>query len=165
MAQLKDTLVSGNLRVTDKLLVDSIQTTGSIVAGEMSVGSLPVALNLQIWANASGATSAQIDVPNGAKYLLIDVWNSATSVRSYHYAILSTSIVSTSLIQTATIGQYGLTLSIQPIQFVLSGAAAITGGVRYTITMSSGSVITLSGGATPSASSATPKFVTIYACR
>jgi hypothetical protein len=124
-------------------------------SGTMSVSSVAL--------TSTGTTSGYVDVPTGSRYLIVEVQIAATSVKSFHKVAIDTSYTSTSLIQTTTKGQYGLQLTIQPVQFVLSGATAITGGTRYLLTMSTGSVMSISAGTTPSAASASPQIVKVYA--
>ena len=124
-------------------------------SGTMSVSSVAL--------TSTGTDSGYVDVPTGSRYLIVEVKIAATSVKSFHKVAIDTSVTSTSLIQTTTKGQYGLQLTIQPVQFVLSGATAITGGTRYLLTMNAGSVMSISAGTTPSAASATPQIVKVYA--
>lgn len=124
-------------------------------SGTMSVSSVAL--------TSTGTTSGYVDVPTGSRYLVVEVLIAATSVKSFHKVAIDTSCTSTSLIQTTTKGQYGLQLTIQPVQFVLSGATAITGGTRYLLTMNSGSVMSISAGTIPSAASASPQIVKVYA--
>lgn len=124
-------------------------------SGTMSVSSVAL--------TSTGTTSGYVDVPTGSRYLIVEVKIAATSVKSFHKVAIDTSCTSTSLIQTTTKGQYGLQLTIQPVQFTLTNATSITGGTRYTLTLSAGSVMSISAGTTPSAASASPQIVKVYA--
>jgi hypothetical protein len=152
-----------------------LQTSGASYYAELTGGSLTYTRTIhapdangtmsvsKLVFTSTGATTGLIDVPTGARYLVIEVFIAATSVKSFHKVAIDTSCTSTSLIQTTTKGQYGLQLTIQPIQFTLTNATSITGGTRYTLTLSAGSVMSISAGTTPSAASASPQITKVYA--
>ena len=155
----KYTVASSSSTSYNTAITGSFTTNRTITipdsSGTMSVSKLVF--------TSTGATSGLIDVPIGARYLVIEVFIAATSVKSFHKVAIDTSCTSTSLIQTTTKGQYGLQLTIQPIQFTLTNATSITGGTRYTLTMNVGSVMSISAGTTPSAASASPQITKVYA--
>lgn len=152
-----------------------LQTSGASYYAELTGGSLTYTRTIhapdangtmsvsKLVFTSTGATTGLIDVPTGARYLVIEVFIAATSVKSFHKVAIDTSCTSTSLIQTTTKGQYGLQLTIQPIQFTLTNATSITGGTRYTLTMNVGSVMSISAGTPPSAASASPQITKVYA--